>query len=120
MSDDLRLAGGVKRLHAVVMARPRCDVFDAAAAREAIAGGRSTARQAYEAYCSTAARPYSRSTWELMLRRPKAAAAAAREIIAPWRDIAPAKPAHVLTTMSDRASVFFVCLGERIHNPTGQ
>ena len=60
------------------MARPRCDVFDAAAARAAIADGRGTARQVYEAYCATAARPYARSTWELMLRRrPQAAEAAA-------------------------------------------
>jgi hypothetical protein len=88
------------------MARPRCDVFDAAAAREAIADGRVTARQVYEAYCATAARPYARSTWELMLRRShEAPGSKSPGVSAPWPDLANAKPAHVLTTMSDRASL---------------
>jgi CRISPR/Cas system-associated endonuclease Cas1 len=87
------------------MSRPRCDGFDAAEAREAIAGGRATARQAYEVYCATAARPYARSTWELLLRRPEPVESVAREIVAPWRDITPVKPARVLTAMSDRASL---------------
>jgi CRISPR/Cas system-associated endonuclease Cas1 len=87
------------------MARPRCDVFDAAAARGAIAGGGVTARQAYEAYCATAARPYARSTWEMILRQPPAAAREAQEIAAPWRDLAPVKPSRVLTILSDQASL---------------
>jgi CRISPR/Cas system-associated endonuclease Cas1 len=90
---------------ALSMARPRSDTFDAAAIRAAIAHGETTARQAYEAYASCAARPYARSTWELLLRRPEAAAMAAREIAAPWGDIAPVKPLRVLTMISDRASL---------------
>jgi CRISPR/Cas system-associated endonuclease Cas1 len=93
------------------MARPRCDVFDAAAVRAAIAGGRWTPRRAYEAYCATAARPYARSTWELLLRQTETPSGGreADEGLggspAPWRDITPVKPASVLTTMSDRASL---------------
>jgi len=51
------------------MARPRCDPFDAPATAAAIDSGETTARKAYEAYASEAARPYARSTFELLWRR---------------------------------------------------
>jgi CRISP-associated protein Cas1 len=50
------------------MARPRCDGFDAASVRAAIEEGKATERAAYLAYAATAARPYARSTFALMLR----------------------------------------------------
>jgi hypothetical protein len=52
------------------MARPRCDPFDAADIQVAIARGETTERTAYLAYAATAARPYARSTFALMLKRP--------------------------------------------------
>jgi hypothetical protein len=52
------------------MGRPRCDPFDAPAILAALAKGETTPRQAYEAYASEAARPYARSTFESLLRRP--------------------------------------------------
>jgi CRISPR-associated protein Cas1 len=50
------------------MARPRCDGFDAASVRAAIDQGKATERTSYLAYAATAARPYARSTFALMLR----------------------------------------------------
>jgi CRISPR-associated protein Cas1 len=50
------------------MARPRCDGFDAANVRVAIEQGKATERASYLAYAATAARPYARSTFALMLR----------------------------------------------------
>jgi hypothetical protein len=55
---------------AETMARPRCDPFDAADIQVAIARGETTERTAYLAYAATAARPYARSTFALMLKRP--------------------------------------------------
>jgi len=54
------------------MGRPRCDPFDAAAILAAIVCGETTALRAYREYASTAARPYARSTWEMMLKKSKA------------------------------------------------
>jgi CRISP-associated protein Cas1 len=51
------------------VSRPRCDPFDAAAIRAAIANGEASERAAYLAYASTAARPYARSTFTIMLRQ---------------------------------------------------
>ena len=92
------------------MARPRLDTFDAAAIRDAIAHGKTTPRLAYEAYCSTAARPYARSTWEVLLRRPvsvlgSSPGTAPLEIAAPWNDWSHAKPATILTTVEDNAGL---------------
>ena len=54
------------------MVRPRCDGFDVVATRAAIESGKTTARRAYEAYASEAARPYARSMWEILLRTAEA------------------------------------------------
>jgi hypothetical protein len=86
--------------------RARCDTFDAAPIQAAIASGETTPRRAYETYCAMAARPYARSTWELLLKRPAAAPPATDQQIAePWSELTPVKPSNVLTIMSDRASL---------------
>jgi CRISPR/Cas system-associated endonuclease Cas1 len=88
------------------MARPRSDAFDAADIREAIASGVITPRRAYEAYAETAARPYARSTWELLLRRQITADTPARgESVDPWSELLPVKPSNILTTTTDNASL---------------
>jgi hypothetical protein len=51
------------------MGRPRCDPFDAAAIIDAIGKGETTPLRAYQAYASTAARPYGRASFESYLRR---------------------------------------------------
>ena len=51
------------------MGRPRCDPFDAAAIIAAIGEGETTPFRAYQAYASTAARPYARASFETYLRR---------------------------------------------------
>src|SRR5271166_4547004 len=51
------------------MARPRCDPFDAAAIIATLADGKTTPLLAYEDYACSAARPYARSTFELILRQ---------------------------------------------------
>jgi CRISP-associated protein Cas1 len=51
------------------MGRPRCDPFDAAAIIAAIGKGETTPFRAYQAYASTAARPYARASFETYLRR---------------------------------------------------
>jgi hypothetical protein len=51
------------------MGRPRCDPFDAAAIIAAIGKGETTPLRAYQAYASTAARPYARASFDLYLRR---------------------------------------------------
>ena len=51
------------------MGRPRCDPFDAAAIIAAIGKGETTPLRAYQAYASTAARPYARASFESYLRR---------------------------------------------------
>jgi CRISPR-associated endonuclease Cas1 len=87
------------------VARPKCDVFDAAAIRAAIASGEKTHFQAYRDYASQAARPYARSTWELMLKARSSHVAPIAQIAAPWVGLTPVKPVNVLTTISDRASL---------------
>jgi CRISP-associated protein Cas1 len=79
------------------MARQRCDPFDIAAVRAAIDRGEQSERAAYLAYASTAARPYARSTFSVMVRAkqrvPKAASLP--NIAAPdhhWREREPVKP----------------------------
>jgi CRISP-associated protein Cas1 len=52
-----------------VMARPRCDPFDAAAIIAAIGKGETTPLRAYQDYAATAARPYARASFETYLRR---------------------------------------------------
>jgi CRISPR-associated protein Cas1 len=51
------------------VSRPRCDPADFAAIAQAIEAGETSERKAYMAYASTAARPYARSTFTIMLRR---------------------------------------------------
>jgi len=80
------------------MSRPRCDPFDAAAILAAIADGATSERKAYLAYASTAARPYARSTFTIMLRRrPALEPIEARKAeppasVADWRERLSAKP----------------------------
>jgi hypothetical protein len=49
--------------------RPRCDPFDAAAVVAAIGKGETTPLRAYQAYASTAARPYARASFDTVLQR---------------------------------------------------
>lgn len=51
------------------MGRPRCDPFDAAAIIAAVGKGETTPLRAYQAYASTAARPYARASFETVLQR---------------------------------------------------
>jgi CRISPR-associated endonuclease Cas1 len=83
------------------MARPRCDLFDASAIRTAIDRGETTERSAYLAYAATAARPYARSTFALMLKRPSATAdfeaesdddEPPQELLDHWRERSRVKP----------------------------
>jgi hypothetical protein len=53
------------------MGRPRCDPFNANAVALAIEAGETTPLRAYEAYASVAARPYARSSWEVLLKNCK-------------------------------------------------
>lgn len=69
--------------------RKRCDQFDVAAIRAAIASGETSERQAYLAYASTAGRPYSRSTFSVMLRAKPSADAALGGAVAPTPDNLP-------------------------------
>jgi hypothetical protein len=50
------------------MGRPRCDPIDAFHVLNALADGSTTPLAAYREYASTAARPYARSTWEVLIR----------------------------------------------------
>jgi CRISPR-associated endonuclease Cas1 len=107
--------------------RPRCDPFDAAMIRDAIAKGETTERRAYEAYASTAARPYARSSFDVMLRlrnspfendralRPcpfdqrkhstaSVTVPGSDRLHRAWR-IAPVKPSNVLTLTGDSISL---------------
>jgi CRISPR-associated endonuclease Cas1 len=56
------------------MGRTRCDPFDAEEVCIAIEAGETTPLRAYEKYASTAARPYARSSWEVMLKQHRARA----------------------------------------------
>src|SRR3984957_4714118 len=78
------------------MARPRCDPFDPAVIRAAIDKGDMTERAAYIAYASTAARPYARTSFTLLLKRcaplPKARREDGQALSHRWRERVPVKP----------------------------
>ena len=83
------------------MARPRCDSFDVATIRAAVVQGKATERAAYLAYAATAARPYARSTFALMLKRPSGTAdleaesdggEPPQELLDRWRERSRVKP----------------------------
>jgi CRISP-associated protein Cas1 len=91
------------------MARPRCDGFDAASVRAAIEQGKATERSLYLTYAATAARPYARSTFALMLRSAANGAAIERpqdelDSESFWAARLKVKPS-VLTTCADNASL---------------
>jgi CRISP-associated protein Cas1 len=80
------------------------------AVRAAIASGETTERRAYETYASTAARPYARSSFDVLLRSQKLPAEDARLPIGVAvsrrdRSAAPVKPSNVLTLTGDSASL---------------
>src|ERR1700722_8460375 len=94
------------------MGRPRCDPFDANAIALAIKTGKTTPLQAYEAYASVAARPYARSSWEVLLKNNRGIEAADKRTprikdtkaqASYWFD--PVKPSNVLTTTFDNANL---------------
>jgi CRISP-associated protein Cas1 len=105
------------------MGRPRCDPFDALAIITALDEHRTTPLKAYQDYASVAARPYGRSTFELLLKQarrgalhgdyapaeiaPEAERSLAEQDAASdahWAQHLLVKP-RVLTTMSDNASL---------------
>jgi hypothetical protein len=105
------------------MGRSRCDPFDAPLIITALDNREITPLKAYQEYASVAARPYARSTFELLLqqarrgasRKVDASGQAATEIQLPaadqdaasdafWAEHLPVKP-HLLTTVSDNASL---------------
>ena len=89
--------------------RARCDPFDASTIRAAIAKGETTERKAYQTYASTAARPYARSSFDVMLRSRKPPTERipisdhARRPVE--RGSAPVKPSNVLTLTGDSVSL---------------
>src|ERR1700684_2412417 len=94
------------------MGRPRCDPFNANAIALAIEAGETTPLRAYEAYASVAARPYARSSWEVLLKnckeietdsKPTLAIKYAKPQASYWFD--PVKPSNILTTTLDNASL---------------
>jgi CRISPR associated protein Cas1 len=94
------------------MGRPRCDPFDANAVALAIEAGETTPLRAYEAYASVAARPYARSSWEVLLKNNKGIETDNKPLLtikhtkveAPyWID--PVKPSNILTTTFDNAAL---------------
>jgi CRISPR/Cas system-associated endonuclease Cas1 len=94
------------------MARPRCDPFDANAVALAIEAAETTPLRAYEAYASVAARPYARSSWEVLLKnckyiqtdiKPPLTIKHATKQASYWFD--PVKPSNILTTTFDNASL---------------
>jgi CRISPR-associated protein Cas1 len=91
------------------MARPRCDGFDAPSVRAAIEQGTTTERAAYLAYAATAARPYARSTFALILRNAADGHAIERPQEAPnsdafWAARLKVKPS-IVTTCADNATL---------------
>ena len=75
--------------------RPRCDPFNAPAIRSAIERGETTERAAYLGYAASAARPYARSTFTVLLKRgePIEAKAATRvDVLERWREHGHVKP----------------------------
>jgi CRISP-associated protein Cas1 len=94
------------------MGRPRCDPFDANAVSQAIEAGKTTPLRAYEAYASVAAKPYARSSWEVMLKnnkgietysKPPFTIKQTKAQASYWFD--PVKPSNVLTTTFDNANL---------------
>jgi CRISPR-associated endonuclease Cas1 len=95
------------------MGRPRCDPFDANAVALAIEAAETTPLRAYEAYASVAARPYSRSSWEVLLKNnkgietdnkpPPLTINHTKAQASYWFD--PVKPSNILTTTFDNASL---------------
>jgi CRISPR-associated protein Cas1 len=104
------------------MGRPRCDPFDAAAIITALDKLETTPLKAYQDYASVAARPYGRSTFELLLKRARRGSPhrGYADEIAPqtqrsladqdaasdayWAEFLSVKP-RVLTTVADNASL---------------
>jgi hypothetical protein len=91
------------------MVRPRCDGFDAGSIRAAIEQGKATERAAYLAYAATAARPYARSTFALMLRNAANGPAVQRPQDEPdsdvfWAARLKVKPS-IVTTCADNATL---------------
>src|ERR1700683_1589197 len=98
------------------MGRPRCDPFDAKALSKAIDAGEVTALRAYAAYASVAARPYARASWEKFINKSRGLPAQSKPKIhisvdddddTPnyWNKLSPVKPANVLTTIAEKASL---------------
>jgi CRISPR/Cas system-associated endonuclease Cas1 len=94
------------------MGRPRCDPFDANTVALAIEAGETTPLRAYEAYASVAARPYARSSWEVLLKnnkgiqtdnKPPLTIKHTKAQASYWLD--PVKPSNILTTTFDNASL---------------
>jgi hypothetical protein len=94
------------------MGRPRCDPFDANVIAQAIEAGETTPLRAYEAYASVAARPYARSSWEVLLKnnkhtrtvnKPRLVIKHTTPEASYWFD--PVKPSNILTTTFDNASL---------------
>jgi CRISP-associated protein Cas1 len=98
------------------MGRPRCDPFDAKALSKAIDAGEVTALRAYAAYASVAARPYARASWEKYINKSRRLPAQSKskepvpiedddDTPNYWDKLSPVKPANVLTTINEKASV---------------
>lgn len=106
------------------MGRPRCDPFDAVAIIGALDARELTPLKAYQDYASVAARPYNRSTFELLIKQARRGGAFHRSYAggqisqeaqpslaeqdaasdAYWAEFLPVKP-RVLTTVADNASL---------------
>ena len=107
------------------MGRPRCDPIDFPATLSALATGSLTPFQAHRLYASTAARPYTRSSWEGMVRaaiRQGEQPGIGQDVDCPssladplladsddasdafWSQHAPVKP-QILITTADNASI---------------
>jgi hypothetical protein len=87
------------------MPRPRCDPFDANAVALAIEAGETTPLRAYEAYASVAARPYARSSWEVLLKTNKGIETNTKPLLTIMHTtnqasywFGPVKPSNILTT----------------------
>ena len=98
------------------MGRPRCDPFDAKALSKAIDAGEVTALRAYAAYASVAARPYARASWEKFINKSRRLPAQSKpknhisvddddDTPNYWNKLSPVKPANVLTTIPEKASL---------------
>lgn len=77
------------------MARARCDPFDVRAIRLAIERGETTERAAYLDYAASAARPYARSTFTVLLKRGeplKPVSPSCADVLERWRERAAVKP----------------------------